>query len=534
MAKGGSALPLILGGGVLVLVALAMAGGGGGDASNVETPKLKKPPVPPRRVPDAFPPLGPDHAHRTSSKFGVRPNPIDSSKPAEFHGGLDIPTPYGTPVYAPVDGVVKYVRGDAAGGNGVCISARGYRWWFFHLMSAVVSPGMQVSRGQPIGLSGSSGRSTGPHLHITIEDETQGGARTDPMGVYPAGTFDRGVPKAASAKGSMAPASAPSPAAQGAPPRYSENDPDPDKRRMAGEAAEIVRLYRIPQEHADEIVEAADFVGGSGVHLARVMWAESRMKPDAVNPTSGATGLIQFMPTTATKLGTTTAALRGMTFLQQMRYVTDYLIKVAGGEWAPGVQGVLDTQFKMAASVFYPAWMNRDPSTPLPESVRAANPGIGTMGQYLDFVLAAQPPGAQRAPGAPGASGVSAARGVGGYTRAVYGVPRAARVGSLPADRNPCHLYIEAHRVDNRLAQPDREMLITYTDTVNPAVIAECAAELARRAKRLGMPVAKANAALRASMLTSGWFAQARRIASAPGAPPSFAAPARAMPSGRF
>lgn len=532
MAKGGSALPLILGGGVLVLVALAMAGGGGG--SNVETPKLKKPPVPPRRVPDAFPPLGPDHAHRTSSKFGVRPNPIDSSKPAEFHGGLDIPTPYGTPVYAPVDGVVKYVRGDAAGGNGVCISARGYRWWFFHLTSAVVGQGMQVKRGQVIGLSGSSGRSTGPHLHITIEDETQGGARTDPMGVYPVGTFDRGVPKAASltpapVKVSMAPAPAPalSPAPQGAPPRYSENDPDPDKRRMAGEAAEIVRLYRIPQEHADEIVEAADFVGGSGVHLARVMWAESRMKPDAVNPTSGATGLIQFMPTTAAKLGTTTAALRGMTFLQQMRYVTDYLIKVADGEWVPGVEGTLDTQFKMAASVFYPAWMNRDPSTPLPQNVKAANPGIGTMGQYLDFVLAARPPGAQRPLGAPGASGVSAARGVGGYTRAVYGVPR---TGALPADRNPCHLFIEAHRVDNRLAQPDREMLITYIGTNDPSVVASCAAELAQRAKRLGLPAAKANAALRASMLASGWLSRA--AASRDGGP-SLGPTARRAPSGR-
>ncbi|NCY03782.1 MAG: hypothetical protein EBX36_12970, partial [Planctomycetia bacterium] len=263
------------------------------------------------------------------------------------------------------------------------------------------------------------------------------------------------------------------------------------------------RLFRIPQEHADAIVDAADFVGGNGVHLARVMWAESRMKPTAVNPTSGATGLIQFMPTTAGKLGTTTEALRGMTFLQQMRYVGDYLIKVAGGEWVPGVQGLLDTQFKMAASVFYPAWTYRDPSTVLPENVRAANPGINTMGQYVDFVLRAKPPGetvaSARLPGAPGASGY--ARAVGARSRARAG---GVASGSLTGPGNPCNLWIEADRVDRRLAQPDREMLATYLDVPKPAVIAACADELAKRAKALGVPTAKANAALRAGV--QSWY----------------------------
>ena len=58
--------------------------------------------------------------------------------------------------------------------------------------------------------------------------------------------------------------------------------------------------------------------------LMFVMYFESRLKPQAVNPISGATGLIQFMPRTAEALGTTTDLLYRMTVVQQLDYVKDY------------------------------------------------------------------------------------------------------------------------------------------------------------------------------------------------------------------
>ena len=59
--------------------------------------------------------------------------------------------------------------------------------------------------------------------------------------------------------------------------------------------------------------------------LMFVMWFESKLNPQAVNPISGATGLIQFMPSTARGLGATTAVLKRMSNVQQLDYVLAYL-----------------------------------------------------------------------------------------------------------------------------------------------------------------------------------------------------------------
>lgn len=71
--------------------------------------------------------------------------------------------------------------------------------------------------------------------------------------------------------------------------------------------------------------QTAQRLGVDPDHLWRVMHFESGGKPNNVNPTSGATGLIQFMPSTAAGLGTSTGALRGMTAEQQLPYVEKYL-----------------------------------------------------------------------------------------------------------------------------------------------------------------------------------------------------------------
>lgn len=59
--------------------------------------------------------------------------------------------------------------------------------------------------------------------------------------------------------------------------------------------------------------------------LMFVMWFESKLNPQAVNPISGSTGLIQFMPSTARSLGTTTTVLKHMSNVQQLDYVLAYL-----------------------------------------------------------------------------------------------------------------------------------------------------------------------------------------------------------------
>lgn len=471
----------IIGGGIAALALVALAAGTSSRIPDGWKGHLRKPPVEPRRVPEAYPPLGPGNPHIVTSTFGPRINP-KTGQGTEYHGGVDVAAPIGTPVLAPLQGTVCAVWSEAdgnPGGNGVCIRAAGYRWWFFHLSQALVEKGQRVGRGQTIGLSGSTGRSTGPHLHITIEDETADGRRTNAIGVYPEGTFHRngvavsGLTGAGVTIGDVMP-------------YYEDEEQNTEEaqveRWLQAQTAAVMHTYNLGESAARRLVDAADAVGGSGIHLAKVIWAESRMKTKARNPVTGATGLIQFMPKTAKALGTSTEALARMSFERQLDYVQEYLERVASGSWAGGEPGLLDTQFKMAAAVFYPAWRDRDPSTVLPGAVQRANPGIRTMGQYLDFVLAARSP----------------------LARTMEAQAAGPVVGAITGDKNPCNLYIEAHRVDNDLRNPDRDLLVTYRDLQDSGIMAECAAKLRDRAKRLGRSPGDEASRLRAGM--KGWY----------------------------
>ena len=102
-----------------------------------------------------------------NSSFGYRKDPIDNV--TRFHQGQDITVKTGTPIYAPADGIVK--RAYYAGGFGNHIKldhGNGYTTLFAHLSKIKVKHGQKVNRGEIIGLTGNTGRSTAPHLHYEI------------------------------------------------------------------------------------------------------------------------------------------------------------------------------------------------------------------------------------------------------------------------------------------------------------------------------------------------------------------------------
>ncbi len=102
-----------------------------------------------------------------SSPFGQRINPI--TKLPQFHNGIDIAVPKGTPVYAIDDGVVTKVNIDAISGLYIVIDhGSNLVSKYMHLQRSLVKPGDKVKKGDDIALSGDSGKVTAPHLHFEI------------------------------------------------------------------------------------------------------------------------------------------------------------------------------------------------------------------------------------------------------------------------------------------------------------------------------------------------------------------------------
>jgi len=102
-----------------------------------------------------------------NSTFGYRIDPIDNVR--RFHQGQDITVKSGTPIYAPADGIVKRAYYVGGFGNHIKIQhSSGYTTLFAHLSKIKVKYGQQVKRGDIIGLTGNTGRSTAPHLHYEI------------------------------------------------------------------------------------------------------------------------------------------------------------------------------------------------------------------------------------------------------------------------------------------------------------------------------------------------------------------------------
>ena len=100
--------------------------------------------------------------------FGYRRDPFTGRR--EFHYGLDITTPTGTPVFVTADGVVG--KSGYQGGYGYVVEVDhgyGYSTLYAHLSKILVRSGEAVKRGQKIGEVGTTGRTTGPHLHYEVK-----------------------------------------------------------------------------------------------------------------------------------------------------------------------------------------------------------------------------------------------------------------------------------------------------------------------------------------------------------------------------
>jgi murein DD-endopeptidase MepM/ murein hydrolase activator NlpD len=112
-----------------------------------------------------------------SSPFGTRPHPRTGIP--TFHSGVDIRTPPGTPVKATADGIVS-VSGWAGGNGNVVVveHGKGFTSAYAHNTRNLVRVGQKIKRGDTIALSGSTGMSTGPHVHYEV---WKGGAHVNPI-----------------------------------------------------------------------------------------------------------------------------------------------------------------------------------------------------------------------------------------------------------------------------------------------------------------------------------------------------------------
>lgn len=116
----------------------------------------------------AIQPVSNKDLSRVASGFGYRIDPV--YKTVKMHAGLDFAAPQGTPIYATADGVVRLAGNTGNGyGNHVIINhGYGYETLYGHQYRIKAKVGQKIKRGELIGWVGSTGKSTGPHLHYEV------------------------------------------------------------------------------------------------------------------------------------------------------------------------------------------------------------------------------------------------------------------------------------------------------------------------------------------------------------------------------
>ncbi|OGK04275.1 MAG: hypothetical protein A2519_18105 [Candidatus Raymondbacteria bacterium RIFOXYD12_FULL_49_13] len=134
-----------------------------------------------RRTPSILPTFG-----RITSGFGIRIHPIEHQE--AYHWGIDIANRIWTPLYATADGIVEFAEYSSGFGNLVILKhGFGYSTFYGHLQSFTVNPGAFVARGDLVGFLGTSGRTTGPHVHYEIRRNNK---PIDPLeSIYPVAMF---------------------------------------------------------------------------------------------------------------------------------------------------------------------------------------------------------------------------------------------------------------------------------------------------------------------------------------------------------
>jgi murein DD-endopeptidase MepM/ murein hydrolase activator NlpD len=126
----------------------------------------------------AIQPVSNKDLSRLASGFGYRIDPV--YKTTKMHAGLDFASPQGTPIYATADGVVTTAGNTGNGyGNHVVINhGYSYETLYGHMVRIKVRGGQKIRRGEVIGWVGSTGKSTGPHLHYEVH---KNGNPVDPI-----------------------------------------------------------------------------------------------------------------------------------------------------------------------------------------------------------------------------------------------------------------------------------------------------------------------------------------------------------------
>jgi len=114
-----------------------------------------------------------------TSPFGWRMHPIYHTW--RFHNGVDIAKPLETDILSPVNGIVTRIFWDADGGNVVTVRNDTYEFYFMHMNSIDVSVGQEVPIGTRLGGVGTTGTSTGYHLHYSVKLNSQW---IDPLTLY--------------------------------------------------------------------------------------------------------------------------------------------------------------------------------------------------------------------------------------------------------------------------------------------------------------------------------------------------------------
>lgn len=121
--------------------------------------------------------LGPISSPYSAPPDKPRINPVTGKK--EYHNGIDIPNPVGSPLIAPLDGVVVKSATDNLNGNYVLIKlSDGYTLGFAHLQKPALRTGRKFTKGTIFARTGNTGMSTGPHTHFTVRDKS--GKNIDP------------------------------------------------------------------------------------------------------------------------------------------------------------------------------------------------------------------------------------------------------------------------------------------------------------------------------------------------------------------